>query len=87
MDEEWEKISEEIIKKYSGMIERRDPERIDRILHLISIIWHYDPDLRLGQLLYNCADFVGDIHPIEDDITEHKLLNFIRKYIIKNADL
>jgi uncharacterized protein YihD (DUF1040 family) len=51
----------------------RDPERIDRILNLIAVIWRRNPDLRLGQLLYSFAGFEGDIFNCEDDKTE-KLL-------------
>lgn len=80
-----DEIIDEILERYSKNIRVREPQRIDRILELISIIWHYDPDLRLGQLLYNCADFIGDIHSIEDDITERKLLEFIGKHVIKDA--
>lgn len=51
----------------------RDPERIDRILKLISTIWYKYPDLRLGQLLFTFADFIDDVFYYEDDKTE-KLL-------------
>jgi len=50
-----------------------DSERIDRILKLISTIWHKHPDLRLGQLLFIFADFIDDIFYYKDDKTE-KLL-------------
>ena len=51
----------------------RDPKRIKRILNLIETLWTHTPDQRLGQLLYNYADFRGDIHHYEDDDTEEKL--------------
>lgn len=51
----------------------RDPKRIDRILTMISYIWHKAPDLRLGQLLYNYAKFNDDNYATEDDITEENL--------------
>ena len=34
----------------------RDPNRIDTILHEIGIIWHENPDLRLGQLIGNVLE-------------------------------
>lgn len=55
----------------------RDPQRIDRILNLIAVIWRRNPDLRLGQLLYAHAGFEGDIYNYEDDITEEKLLQYL----------
>lgn len=51
----------------------RDPQRIDRILNLIAVIWRREPDLRLGQLLLSFAGFEGDIFYYEDDKTEEKL--------------
>jgi uncharacterized protein YihD (DUF1040 family) len=62
----------------------RDPQRIDRILNLIAIIWRRSPDLRLSQLLFNFADFRGDIFYIEDDKTEEKLKEYL--YTIKRTD-
>ena len=58
----------------------RNPERIDRILKLISVAWHESPDLRLGQLLYNFADFRGDIFHIEDGVTETILIDSLSEY-------
>jgi uncharacterized protein YihD (DUF1040 family) len=55
----------------------RDPQRIDRILNLIAVIWRRDPDLRLGQLLYNFAGFKDADYNTEDDLTEKKLREFI----------
>jgi len=59
----------------------RNPERIDRILKLISVMWHQQPDLRLGQFLYFFADFKGDIFPIEDTTTEQALIDGASKYM------
>jgi len=51
----------------------RDPARIRRILKLISKLWHANPDQRLGQLLFNYAEFEdGDYH-VEDETTELRL--------------
>jgi len=57
----------------------RDPQRIDRILNLIAVIWRRNPDLRLGQLLLTFADFEGDIFHYEDDRTEQKLTEYIMR--------
>lgn len=51
----------------------RDPKRIDRILKLIGDIWHYAPDLRLGQLLYNYGGFSDYDYSLEDDLIEKAL--------------
>lgn len=63
----------------------RDPNRIDRILNLISLIWHEYPDLRLGQLLANFAQFTSDPYYYEDDIVEKRLSENIER--IKNANI
>ena len=55
----------------------RDPDRIERVLGLISKIWHLFPDLRLGQLLYNFAGFGDRDYHIDDNITEIKLADSI----------
>lgn len=51
----------------------RDPDRIFRILNLIQLIWLRCPDMRLGQLLSNFAQFNTDPYYYEDDRTEQKL--------------
>lgn len=55
----------------------RDPDRIDKILKLISEIWHKNPDLRLCQLIGNCfSDCVPrpvDLYYIEDDELQDEL--------------
>jgi len=63
----------------------RDPKRIDRILKLIEDIWKKMPDMRLGQLLYNFAEFEGDIYNYEDSETEKKLKYAIEEII--NVDV
>lgn len=64
----------------------RDPRRIERILNAISYIWKRNPDLRLGQLLYNFADFTGDIYNYEDFRTEEKLMSHIVEYMLEKED-
>lgn len=64
----------------------RDPKRIERILNAINYIWKRNPDLRLGQLLYNFADFTGDIYNYEDYRTEEKLMSFIVKFMLEKED-
>jgi len=58
----------------------RNPDRIDRILGLISKLWHLFPDLRLGQLLYNFAGFGDENYHIDDDTTEKVLINHLGKF-------
>lgn len=53
----------------------RDPERIDRIVERLRILWHKMPDQRLGQLLMNIHRYGYDddkvsIWQIEDDVWE-----------------
>jgi uncharacterized protein YihD (DUF1040 family) len=48
----------------------RDPARIDEVLKLLHEVWTLEPDLRLGQLIYNAARIRGpdlsDVFSIED---------------------
>lgn len=44
----------------------RDAKRIDMILKSIKNIWKNFPDLRLGQLLCNCANY-NTLYYIEDE--------------------
>lgn len=52
----------------------RDPQRTDRILNLVKEIWERCPDMRLGQLLSNFAQFNTDPYYYEDDRTEQRLM-------------
>ena len=58
----------------------RDPSRIPRICRQIETLWHYYPDLRLGQLIIN---FILDKNTrpfyTEDDEIEEKLLRELSK--------
>ena len=56
----------------------RDPERIPRILELISFIWERNPDLRLCQLIGNCFPS-GDNYFREDDELKEALGDLIER--------
>ena len=61
----------------------RDIERIDKILNYIRKLWIKNPDLRLGQLLYNYAGFSDNDYNREDDVTEEYLKQSCDKYCKK----
>lgn len=72
MEEKDRKDFDEAVKRVSEMFKKerkmRDPERITRILEFLRVIWSRNPDLRLGQLLLNCAyPNTDDIYYLEDD--------------------
>ena len=46
----------------------RDPQRIDEILKRIGDIWKENPDLRLGQLIYNVMKNPNNLYYIEDSV-------------------
>ena len=54
----------------------RDPERIDPMMRKLIEAWKLNPDLRLGQLIIDCAK-QSDIFSIEDDEMFEKIRNFI----------
>lgn len=58
----------------------RDPKRIDEMLDLLRQIWSQEPDLRLGQLVYNAARMrtpeISDIYNIEDAVLRKGLLRY-----------
>lgn len=57
----------------------RDPKRIDVVLSELRDIWLKNPDLRLGQIVVNCAQPIEPqpaIFHIEDD----DLLEGLRRY-------
>lgn len=56
----------------------RDIDRIERILNLIATLWKRNPDMRLGQLLYNFGGFKDTDYEIEDDMTEQRLEESVR---------
>lgn len=46
----------------------RDPARIEPTLAAVRSYWEKNPDLRLGQVIGNCAKVVGsDAYTLEDD--------------------
>lgn len=51
----------------------KDPDRIDKVLKLISEIWHKNPDLRLLQLLLNVCLSNTDFYYTEDNLLEQWL--------------
>ena len=51
----------------------KDPKRIDRVLELISEIWHKYPDMRLLQLLINVCLADTDFYYTEDSLLEQWL--------------
>jgi uncharacterized protein YihD (DUF1040 family) len=52
------------------MPKMRDPASIDEVLELLREVWTLEPDLRLGQLIYNAARIrepgLSDVFSIED---------------------
>jgi len=60
----------------------RDPARIDEILDLLDRVWRLDPDLRLGQLIFNAARFkdpdITDIYSIEDGSLRMGLIRYLQ---------
>lgn len=59
----------------------RDPARIDQVLALLEEVWRRDPDLRLGQLIYNAARLrepqLFDVFSIEDSILQDGLIRYL----------
>ena len=46
----------------------RDPNRIDDVLRQVRRMWKMYPEMRLGQLICNLADWAGQhVWDIEDD--------------------
>lgn len=41
----------------------RDPARIDSVLAAVKAAWEANPDLRLGQLVYNAAGAIRYVPP------------------------
>lgn len=59
----------------------RDPARIDEVLEVLRQVWTLQPDLRLGQLVYNAARIrdpgLRDVFSIEDDSLRDGLLRYL----------
>lgn len=52
----------------------RDPERIDRIIEKLRLLWHQNPDMRLGQVVMNLArkdHGFKDMWEIEDEVSDY----------------
>lgn len=60
----------------------RDPERIERVLALVRLIWSAYPDLRLSQILFNARPDGSPSNPefyyMEDEDLESRLRKFYR---------
>jgi hypothetical protein len=65
----------------------RDPARIDEVLELLRVVWTLEPDLRLGQLVYNAARIrdpaLHDVFSIEDSSLQEGLVRYLEQI---NAD-
>jgi hypothetical protein len=59
----------------------RDPARIEEILKLLYEVWRFEPDLRLGQLVFNAARInkpeLQDIYSIEDAALRDGLTGYL----------
>ena len=44
----------------------RNPARINLMLDMVRTAWRRNPDLRLAQLIMNCAEEGEDIYHVED---------------------
>src|SRR5688572_29661958 len=66
----------------------RDPERIERILAQIRMIWQTYPDCRLGQLIANLVrpqEPCPEIYNIEDDELEHRIDRYRRTFVVPTS--
>lgn len=52
----------------------RDPNRIDKVLYHIGLLWRLNPDLRLMQLLDSVIGRSGDHFHLEDDVLDENLM-------------
>ncbi|TQK01174.1 hypothetical protein FBX97_5694 [Herbaspirillum sp. SJZ107] len=61
----------------------RDPARIDEVLKLLREVWTLEPDLRLGQLIYNAARIsepgLSDVFSIEDSSLYKGLARYLEQ--------
>jgi uncharacterized protein YihD (DUF1040 family) len=61
----------------------RDPARIDEVLELLRAVWTLEPDLRLGQLVYNAARIrdpeLNDVFSIEDSSLQKGLVRYLEQ--------
>jgi uncharacterized protein YihD (DUF1040 family) len=65
----------------------RDPARIDEMLELLREVWRLEPDLRLGQLIYNAARMrdadLEDIFSVEDGVLRKGRVRYLE--MLKSA--
>ena len=57
----------EVQKLFLQGNDMRDPKRIKQMLKEVKKVWKKAPDLRLLQLLLNCADSDDTAYQLEDD--------------------
>ena len=61
----------------------RDPARIDEMLQLLRDVWQLEPDLRLGQLIFNAARIrepeLHDVYSIEDGSLRKGLVRYLER--------
>lgn len=60
----------------------RDPNRIDRMIEILRKYWKNNPDLRLGQIIFNANYHVNhnsDCFYIEDDKLEAELVSMLNE--------
>jgi uncharacterized protein YihD (DUF1040 family) len=61
----------------------RDPARIGEVLELLRAVWTLEPDLRLGQLVYNAARIrdpeLNDVFSIEDSSLQKGLARYLEQ--------
>ena len=59
----------------------RDPARIDEMLEILREVWLQEPDLRLGQLIFNAARMrepgLQDIYSVEDSTLRIGLVRYM----------
>lgn len=67
----------------------RDPARIEEMLGLVRRIWQREPDLRLGQLVYNAARMreptLQDLFSIEDGNLRKGLVRYLELVEERNS--
>ena len=61
------------MSKIGFLGEQLDPDRITPMLAKIEELWKKAPQLRLGQLLSNCAKAEVQLYYMEDDVLLEKL--------------
>ena len=64
----------------------RDPNRIGKIIELITEIWHTYPDLRLTQLIMNALKMNQDPYYVEDEKLKKALEEYLELTRRENID-